>query len=108
MAASAPVPDSTSTATAVTSSSRSPSPRAQPTSRRGPHPPRVRRAHDRPLHKGLAAAARQGLRDKPQFASSTWMAAIAADYVPGFGQARVEQLALAHPFETVKSQAQAP
>jgi hypothetical protein len=48
------------------------------------------------------------LRDKPQAASSAWMAAIAADHIPGFGQARVEQLALAHPFETVKSQAQAP
>ena len=48
------------------------------------------------------------LRDKPQVASSTWMASIAADHIPGFGQARVEQLALAHPFETVKSQAQAP
>jgi hypothetical protein len=34
--------------------------------------------------------------------------AVAADRIPGFGQARVEQLALAHPFETVKAQAQAP
>jgi hypothetical protein len=48
------------------------------------------------------------LRDKPQVASSTWMATIAADHIPGFGQARVEQVALAHPFETVKSQAQMP
>ena len=48
------------------------------------------------------------LRDKPQVASSTWMATIAADHIPGFAQARVGQLALAHPFETVKSQAQAP
>jgi hypothetical protein len=48
------------------------------------------------------------LRDKPQVASSTWMAVIAADHIPGFGQARVGQLALAHPFETVKAQAQAP
>ena len=48
------------------------------------------------------------LRDKPQVASSTWMATIAADHIPGFHQARVEQLALAHPFETVKQQAQAP
>ena len=36
------------------------------------------------------------------------MATIAADHIPGFGQARVGQLALAHSFETVKSQAQAP
>jgi hypothetical protein len=48
------------------------------------------------------------LRDKPQAAASAWMAAIAADHIPGFGHARVQQLALAHPFETVKSQAQAP
>jgi hypothetical protein len=48
------------------------------------------------------------LPGKPQGASSTWMATIAAGHIPGFGQARIEQLALAHPFETVKSQAQAP
>jgi hypothetical protein len=48
------------------------------------------------------------LRDESQAASSASMAAIAPATSPGFGQARVEQLALAHPFETVKSQAQAP
>jgi hypothetical protein len=48
------------------------------------------------------------LPDKPRVASSTWMTTIAADHIPGFGQARIEQPALAHPFETVKSQAQAP
>ncbi len=48
------------------------------------------------------------LRDKPPVTSSTSMAASAADHIPGFGQARPGQLTLAHPFETVKSQPQAP
>jgi hypothetical protein len=39
------------------------------------------------------------LRDKPQVASSTWMAIIAQDHLPGFRQPSIEQLALASPYE---------
>jgi hypothetical protein len=39
------------------------------------------------------------LRDKPQVASSTWMATVAQDHVPGFRQSSVERLALDFPYE---------
>jgi HD domain len=43
------------------------------------------------------------LRDKPQVASSTWMATVAQDHVPGFNQPSIERLALASPYEHPKS-----
>lgn len=43
------------------------------------------------------------LRDKPRVASSTWMATIAQDHLPGFHQPSIERLALDSPYEHLQA-----
>lgn len=40
------------------------------------------------------------LQDKPSVAAGTWMSTIAADHIPGFEAASIEQIALNDPFES--------